>query len=122
MTLPIEIINMIECCLNNDGHFVKEAILLPCGANACKKCLHELFRKDFKCFQCQKMHKNDDIAKQYHNPALDVLVEKVYLKDIIQSIKSGFNDALKKIEGRSRTYQVFKIVNLSVCYSSTPFL
>jgi hypothetical protein len=110
MTLSIEIVNMIECCLNNDGHFVKEAILLPCGANACKKCLNELFRKDFKCFKCHKIHKNDDISRQYHNPALDILVEKVYLKDIIQSIKTGFNETLKKIEGFCFFNSLFQLI------------
>ena len=100
MSLPSDVLPMIECCLNNDGHYVKEAILLPCGANACKKCLNELNnRKEFKCYKCQKMHKiNEDHAKAYNNPAIDILIEKVYLKEIIQKIKNGFNEALLKLD------------------------
>jgi hypothetical protein len=102
MSVPSEILTMMECCINNDGHYVKEAVLLSCGANACKKCICELNRNDFKCYKCEKIHRIDDPAKQFHNPAIDILVEKVYLKKLIQMIKLGFTDAFKKVEGMKK--------------------
>ncbi len=49
------------------------------------------------------MHRIDDPARQFHNPAIDILVEKVYLKELIQMIKLGFTDAFKKVEGMKKS-------------------
>lgn len=100
MPIPKDIMNMIECCINNDGHYVKDAILLTCGANACKKCINELNKKEFKCFGCKKVHKIDEYQKLLRNPTIDILIEKIYLKDITQVIKNGFNETLKNIESK----------------------
>ncbi len=108
MTVPSEIVKMIECCLSHDNHYVKDAVLLPCGSNACKSCLMNINSKnDIKCFGCSKMHKYDDLKSLFFNPTVDILIKKVYLNDLMSMIQTGFNEALVKLESKHLKGSVF---------------
>lgn len=97
--MPSELMTMIKCCLNSDGHFVKEAILLPCGSNACKQCILDLKQRDVQCHACKQSHKLDELKRLPNNPTIGILIEKVFLNDLIKSMKNSFGEILEQING-----------------------
>ncbi len=99
--LPQEIAQMLRCCISNNEHYAKDAILLPCGGNACKNCILDMNRKqECRCFNCNGVHKTEELRKMPINPMIGILIEKVYINDLVDLVKNEFAEIYNKIDGQ----------------------
>ena len=80
-----EFLNEIKCCLNDDGHYVNEPILMKCGANACKNCINESHNEVLECKKCNGQHNKSDyvnavinkFVQNFQNANLNAIVEDI---------------------------------------------
>jgi hypothetical protein len=55
MPISQKILNLIRCCLSDDGHIIIiEPVNLICGLNACKKCVDDSTLTTIQCFGCRE--------------------------------------------------------------------
>jgi hypothetical protein len=72
MPIAEEVLNVMRCCLLNDGHIAIEPILLSCGAIGCKQCILRSNNEEIDCYSCKGKHrtenfKNTPVIKQVEN-------------------------------------------------------
>jgi hypothetical protein len=94
MSIPLNILKILKCCLSNDNHIVSDAVLLQCGGNACKSCCS--FITPIKCLFCLEEHVHDEVIYQ-KNPQIEELLNN-YLSELITSLKHQLNDAVNYYE------------------------
>jgi hypothetical protein len=104
MSLNEEILKMLKCCLHNDEHIVKEAVLLKCGGNACRSCVdvileNSAYFNNIKCYFCFQTHKPDDLANLNLNPQVSVLIESTFFGDLIAKLDEKYENTMTLIEG-----------------------
>jgi hypothetical protein len=86
MPIPEDILNQIKCCLNDDGHFVQEPILLKCGANACKKCVLYSTNSILKCYSCNLNHEKNDFINSPINKMVESVIN-LFSTDLFQYLE-----------------------------------
>lgn len=94
MTIPLNILKMLKCCLSNDNHIVNNAVLLQCGGNACKSCCS--FDSPVKCLFCGGEHAKGGIKYQ-KNPQIEEILNN-YLSELMISLKQQLNDTVNYYE------------------------
>ena len=52
-----EALEIIECAVTNDKHFINEPLSLSCGHSVCKNCLDDVKYNKIKCIKCGEMNK-----------------------------------------------------------------
>jgi hypothetical protein len=87
MSIKKELLKKIKCCLNDDGHFVIEPVVLKCGANACKKCVIESNITTINCFGCNKTHEKNDSFKTADNKTDDSFIHS-FRRDLFEDLKN----------------------------------
>jgi hypothetical protein len=60
MPIPEEVLNVMKCCLFNDGHIAIEPIPVSCSAFGCKQCLLRSNIEEIDCYSCKGKHKIQD--------------------------------------------------------------
>lgn len=82
------VLNQFKCCLVEEfDHFVTEPYTLPCGGNACKRCIntHSSY-SDAVCKSCFKSHSKDELRQSIPCADAEFLMKNFYLKDISKMI------------------------------------
>ncbi len=102
----------IVCCLSEDSHLIRDAVLLKCGGHACAKCSHTLST----CKHCHACHN----TKKESNPinmksTIELLIESNY-SAIIQHLKTQYLNKKHELT-RGRAIVVALVVRLLI-----PFL
>lgn len=111
MHLPNQLHKMMTCCLSNDGHYVNDAVLFPCGSNGCKKCITSNLnsnKKLIKCFSCNETHFVDDVKRMPINPTIKILIQDVYFNDLVNMMRSQFNEIYNTVQGKFLKYYLIK--------------
>ena len=98
MPIPENILNQMICCLNTDGHFVFEPILLKCGANACKKCIWDSNNSIIKCNACGDSHDKKEAVNAPINKMVEYFIQ-LNLNDLLQNLKSKFELTTATLKG-----------------------
>lgn len=99
MTISQKILKILKCCLHNDGHIVKDPIILACGCNACEKCIEYNETSELRCLNCEKIFLQSDVRKMPSNPQASVFVE-TFLSDLMSLLKSQFEDTIRSFESK----------------------
>jgi hypothetical protein len=97
MSIPDDILKGLKCCLSEDGHYIYEPVSLKCGANACRKCIHEDLERN-KCYNCLDFHDKQD----YRNSEINVLAKNVinlFLNDLIQDLEDKLGLTQGELKG-----------------------
>ena len=98
MSIQKNIIDEIKCCLDQDGHYVQEPILLTCGGNACKRCRNvSQSVKYVKCYSCKQQHNKSDYKDATINKMMETFIN-FHLSDLDQELNANLlslKDSLK---------------------------
>jgi hypothetical protein len=100
MPIPETILNQIKCCLNNDGHFANEPILVQCGANACRKCIFDSTDAILRCFNCNGSHDKKDLLNAPINQFAETVI-KLFSNDLIQYLNESLESSVAYLKGLS---------------------
>ena len=97
MPIPEELINQLKCCLNDDGHIVRDPVVFECGGNACRICINELKLDSAKCYNCAEIHEKKDLINQQK------------LVDVENIVNSNLNDLFEYVKmNLEKTYDLLK--------------
>ncbi len=99
--MPIEekVLNVMKCCLFNDGHIAIEPILVSCGAIGCKKCLLESNIEEIDCYSCKGKHKTQDLKNTPVIKSVEDLV-KSHISDLFEYVKKHLCKTTSLLEGK----------------------
>jgi reverse gyrase len=99
MNIPDEVLSVIKCCLSqNKDHFVKDAYILSCGGNCCKKCIEDSKKRHNKCNFCHELHSKEELKYLSANPSVEIMIN-TFSKDIIHYIKREFEKTYRSAQG-----------------------
>ncbi len=82
-----QLYSTITCCLSDDKHLAKDAVLLKCGANACAKCAKF---SSTVCSNCKLQHNSSNDSSSVRidiKSTIDLLIKSNYSK-VIQHLNS----------------------------------
>jgi hypothetical protein len=97
--LSSDVINALRCSLNTSDHFLENAYILPCGHNACMRCIKSMKGRQFECqFQdCKKKQTVKDIGKLTANPTVPILL-KMHSKQLYEFVKRDCDKLSNQLE------------------------
>ena len=103
MPIAEEVLNVMECCLLNDGHIAIIPILLSCGAIGCKQCILRSNNEEIDCYSCKGKHrtenfKNTPVIKQVEN------LVKYYVSGLFEFVKVNLDKTTSSLEGKNEGY------------------
>jgi hypothetical protein len=86
--LDRDLFGIIICCLSEDQHLIRDAVLLKCGGNACAKCSTLSL---VTCNHCKSKHNGEsDLVIHNMKTAIDLLIQSNYSK-IMKSFAKQYN-------------------------------
>ena len=91
MPIPEELINQLKCCLNDDGHIVRDPVVFECGGNACRICINELKLDSAKCYNCAEIHEKKDLIKAPSNKLAKTLIQ-LNLNDLFEYLEKKLGE------------------------------
>jgi hypothetical protein len=65
--------SVITCCLSEDRHLIRNAVLLECGGNACAKCTSS----SFNCNHCKSVHASNRVITNTKT-LIELLIQSNY--------------------------------------------
>ncbi len=74
MSFP-QLVDTLSCSLNPSKHIFQKAIVLPCGASACKNCISNANELELKCHKCNQTHVLEQIKKSPENLVIDTILK-----------------------------------------------
>jgi hypothetical protein len=98
MPIAEEVMNVMKCCLLNDGHIAIEPILLSCGAIGCKQCLLRSNNEEIDCFSCKGKHRTQDLNNTPVIKHVEDLV-KSHVSDLFEYVKKNLDKTASSLEG-----------------------
>jgi hypothetical protein len=103
MPIAEEVLNVMKCCLLNDGHIAIIPILLSCGAIGCKQCILRSNNEEIDCYSCKGKHrtenfKNTPVIKQVEN------LVKYYVSGLFEFVKVNLDKTTSSLEGKNEGY------------------
>ena len=98
MTIPKNIRNRILCCISNDEHITKSAVLLKCKGNACKSCIESIEGFEVKCNYCNEEHNKDAMLNSPVNDDIRYIID-VHLKELHEELNNKLTDIKEKLNG-----------------------
>jgi hypothetical protein len=109
MPIPDEVLNVMKCCLLNDGHIAIEPIQVSCGATGCKQCLLNSKKEEIDCYSCKGKHKTQDLKNIPVFKSFEHLV-KSYVSDLFEYVKGILDKTASSLEGKIER-DIFLIIN-----------
>jgi hypothetical protein len=99
MPIAEEILNVMKCCLFDDGHIAIEPILVGCGATGCKECFLGSNIEEIDCYSCKGKHKRQDLKNTPVIKSVENLV-KYYVSDLFEYVKVNLDKTASSLEGK----------------------
>ncbi len=109
MPIPEEVLNVMKCCLLNDGHIAIEPIPVSCGALGCKQCLSRSNIEEIDCYSCKGKHKMQDLNNIPVFTSFEHLV-KSYVFDLFEYVQGILDKTASSLEGKIER-NFFLIIN-----------
>ncbi len=106
MPIAEEVMNVMKCCLLNDGHIAIEPIPVSCGAIGCKQCILRSNNEEIDCYSCRG--KNFKIKPLIKPNEYSI---KSYVSDLFEYVKENLDKEVSSLEGK-----IEKIFSLMVNY------
>lgn len=100
-----------ECGLSNDGHYLKDAILLSsCGHGVCRSCLIKEHFKEVKCKLCGKI-----TNRNMSNDEISIIYQKYFkqnLNSLLVDIEQKMSQCLTRLKGKriKKQHQIIKTI------------
>jgi hypothetical protein len=98
MPIVEEILDVMKCCLLNDGHIAIEPIPVNCGAIGCKQCILRSNNEEIDCYSCKGKHKTQDYKNTPVIKNNENLV-KYYVSDLFEYVKENLDKTTSSLEG-----------------------
>ena len=98
--IPEDLYKSMKCCLSIDNHIVNEPLLLNCGCNACRKCIHDNISPYVKCLKCNTIHELESLENLPSNFHIEELIRNVYLKDLNCCFDEKIRKLSEELEGK----------------------
>ena len=109
MPIPDEVLNVMKCCLLNDGHIAIEPIPVSCGALGCKQCLLRSDIEEIDCYSCKGKHRKQDLINIPVFKSFEHLV-KSYVSDLFEYVQGILDKTASLLEGKIER-NFFLIIN-----------
>ena len=109
MPIPEEVLNVLKCCLLNDGHIAIEPISVSCGAFGCKQCLLTSNIEEIDCYCCKEKHKTKDLKNIPVFKSVENLV-KSHVSGLFEYAKVNLATTASLLEGKIER-DILKIIN-----------
>jgi hypothetical protein len=109
MPIAEEVLNVMKCCLFNDGYIAIEPISVSCGATGCKQCLLNSNIEEIDCYSCKGKHKTQDLKNIPVFKSFENLV-KSYVSVLFEYVKVNLGKTASLLEGKIEK-DIFLIIN-----------
>jgi hypothetical protein len=110
MSITNEVFQTLVCSVDDEEeHIIEDPILLPCGHNACRKCIDNKNGKPIECFfdDCNKVYRFDETFQMSNNKTIEALI-KNYLKDLYNIMHDRVKETFDNFDSN------FNLVNLNL--------